>query len=55
MLAAVNCFVMEPRRNLVAGEFGMLHSRFAKPYPLLRSTWPSRATRTEPMNCLLDT
>jgi hypothetical protein len=29
--AAVNCFVIDPSRNLVDGVFGMPHSRFAAP------------------------
>jgi hypothetical protein len=32
MLAAVNCLVMEPRRNLVVEELGTFHSRSAEPY-----------------------
>jgi hypothetical protein len=31
MDAAVNCFVIEPSRNFVAGVLGMSHSRFADP------------------------
>src|SRR5688572_24727442 len=45
----VNCLVMEPRRNLVAGVFGTCHSKFAMPYPLARMTWPFSATSTEPL------
>jgi hypothetical protein len=29
--AAVNCLVIEPSRNFVAGVFGISHSRFADP------------------------
>ena len=49
--AAVNCLVMDPSRNFVAGEFGTSHSRFADPYPLLSSTSVPLATSTDPMNC----
>src|SRR5580692_9075774 len=37
MQAAVNCLVIEPSRNLLAGEFATSHSRFANPYPLLHA------------------
>src|SRR5665213_117543 len=47
---AVNCFVIEPMRYLVAGPFGMLHSASAIPYPRDRTTFPERATRTAPLN-----
>src|SRR5215831_4849718 len=55
MEAAVNCFVTDPSRNFVEGVFGICHSRLAEPYPLLNRIWSPRATRTEPMNCLLET
>ena len=29
--AAVNCFVIDPSRNFVEGEFGISHSRLAEP------------------------
>ena len=49
--AAVNCLVMDPSRNFVAGEFGTSHSRLADPYPLLSSTSAPFATSTEPIKC----
>src|SRR5262249_4037361 len=51
--AAVNCLVIEPRRNLVCGVFGMSHSALAIPQPLLKITLPSFATSAEPVKpCL---
>src|SRR4029453_2854278 len=51
--AAVNCMVIEPRRNLVCGVFGISHSAFAIPKPLLKITLPSRAPGAEPVKSFL--
>src|SRR5262245_60985738 len=37
-------------RNFVSSEFGMFHSLFARPYPFSNNIFPSRATRTVPLN-----
>ena len=37
---AVNCLVIEPRRNLVSGVLGMFHSKSARPIPLLEDHLP---------------
>src|SRR5262245_47653913 len=50
---AVNCLLIEPKRNFVFGVFGTLSSRLADPYPLLTIALPSRASKTAPLNCLI--
>ncbi len=46
---AVNCLVIEPRRNFVSGAFGILHSKSARPNPFLKITFPFSATSTAPL------
>jgi hypothetical protein len=35
MDAAVNCLAMDAMRNLVSGEFGVFHSKSAKPFEVV--------------------
>ena len=46
---AVNCLVIEPRRNLVLAVQGTSCSRLAMPYPRQKRTWPFLASRTVPL------
>src|SRR5215472_209689 len=50
MAIAVNCLVTDPIWKMVAGPFGVLVARSARPYPASRSTCPLRATSTVPEN-----
>jgi hypothetical protein len=45
----VNCFVIEPRRNLVSEVLGTFHSKSARPKPSLKITFPFSATRAAPL------
>jgi hypothetical protein len=49
---AVNCFVIDPIRNLVVELIGIFHSRFASPYPRDNRILPFRATKTAPLKSL---